>query len=409
MLVGIIFLSIVVAWLMGSLYIKHSKLVMANQELSKLHNTNQQLEELKNKNTELMINNQVLEGKLENLTNMNLQEKFHVIADNVINQSIEKLTNNNKEAFSNALNPFKENIDFVYKKINDSHKDMLTFMVHANNVSQTADKLANALLSNNKCQGDWGEVQLLNILNHLGLQQDIDYYVQHNYNSLDSDERVINLRPDVIINLPDSSCVVIDAKVNLVHYEKYVNSDSQDAQREYLQQFVKSVKKQIDDLSAKEYNKAVNKAALFVMMFVPIEGAYELLLKNEQNIYDYALKKHILLVSPFNLLYCLKMCEYINKSEKRVQSIEKVLSDIDKTYEKALTFIDGFEKLGNGINKLSDMYNTSAKSLYQGRGNLVSKLEHLQTISRSNKKIPDNITKLLDTSTEHNQFIIDDH
>jgi len=321
----------------------------------------------------------------------NLQEKFtkefEILANKILDQKSQKFTTSNKENIEQILNPLKEKIktfeekvqknqenfnekntrlDEVIKRLNDENRKM----------SEEAEKLTKALKGESKTQGNWGELILERVLEKSGLTKGREYEVQQSY----QDESGQRFMPDVVINLPNDKQMVIDSKVSLTAYERYVNTEDEKEQALQLKAHLNSLKTHIKQLSAKNYQDLGYKQSPdFVLMFIPIEPALYLAQNEDQNFYYSAFKDNILLVSPTTLLSTLRTVDMIWSNEKQQQNANEIAQHAGNLYDKFSNLLDELETLGNRI-KSTDKAYTSAMKKLTGNQNLVKDVVKLQKL-----------------------------
>ena len=321
----------------------------------------------------------------------NLQEKFtkefENLANKILDQKSQKFTTSNKENIEQILNPLKEKIKNFEDKVqknqdnfNDKHSRLDEVIKKLNEenrkITEEADKLTKALKGESKTQGNWGELILERVLEKSGLTKGREYEVQQSY----QDENGQRFMPDVVINLPNDKQMVIDSKVSLTAYERYVNADDDKERDVHLKDHIKSLKTHIKQLSAKNYQELGYKQSPdFVLMFIPVEPALYLAQNEDQNFYYSAFKDNILLVSPTTLLSTLRTVDMIWSNEKQQQNANEIAQHAGNLYDKFSNLLDDLETLGNRIKSTETAYSSAMKKL-NGRQSLVKDIEKLQTL-----------------------------
>ncbi|GAC1398415.1 MAG: hypothetical protein NVSMB63_18560 [Sediminibacterium sp.] len=240
-------------------------------------------------------------------------------------------------------------------------------------LSTQANNLTNALRGQVKQQGNWGEMILESILEYADLQKGIHYFVQERTEG----EEGQALQPDIIVRYPDDRCIVIDSKVSLLHYEQYSSAADTDAQQVALNLLSQSVHRHIDSLSGKKYQDAVG-ALDFVMLFVPVEGAYITMMQADVQLWQYAYKKRVLLISPTNLIAAMKLVYDLWKREGINQNAHEIAEKAVKIYEKLASFVEDFEKIGTQLDKAGATFKEAQKKLHTGRGNVISQASQMK-------------------------------
>lgn len=322
--------------------------------------------------------------------------EFEQIAQKLLEEKTERFTAMNQTNMESILKPLNENIHAFKKQVEETYdkeskirfsldERIKELMMQTNKISSEANNLANALKGNHKKQGDWGEMILESILQQSGLVKDREYRVQHNLKT-DNNE---NVRPDIIVDLPNQKSIVIDSKVSLVAYDSYCTAENHEESQLALSQHIKAIRTHVDQLSSKNYNKLVD-GLDFTMLFVPIEPAYLVAIQNDPKLWSDAYQKRILLISPTNLIACLKLIVDLWNRDKQDKSALKIVAQSEKLYDKLVNFVESFEKVGRQLQNAQDSYQTAVNQMKMGRGNLMSQAHQLLQFGVNPKKrLPD--------------------
>lgn len=371
------------------------------QQAAQLAQLNERNQQLHADNSEWKANNTALNDRLatqkEEITELQKTAhlQFEKIAQQIFEDKSGKFTATNKANIEALLKPLGENIDLFKKKVEETYdkeskqrfsleEKVKELVEQTNKVSSEANNLASALKGQSKKQGNWGEVILESILQKSGLVKDREYFLQQTI----KDEAGRNLRPDVLIKLPDNRIIIIDSKVSLVAYDRFSAADHAEQQAIHLAEHLKSVYTHIDELSSKQYDN-LDAALDFTMMFVPIEPAYLVSIQADQDLWAYAYAKRILLVSPTNLIACLKLMADLWKREMQSKNAMEIVKRGELLYEKFVTFVHTLEELGRQINKTQQSYTTAIGQLNTGSGHLIGQALKLKNLGlKSNKEIP---------------------
>ncbi len=352
-------------------------------------------------NSTLIANNRTLNERLTSHKEeiVEIQKTAHLQFEKIANQILEeksgKFTEANKANIEALLKPLGENIDNFKKKVEETYdkesKQRFTLeekvkelIEQANKVSSEANNLASALKGQAKKQGNWGEMILESILQTSGLAKDREYFLQQTI----KDDEGKSLRPDVLVKLPDDRIIIIDSKVSLVAYDRFSSADTSEEQALHLTEHLRSIHGHIDDLYSKKYDNL--EASLdFTMMFLPIEPAYLIAIQADQELWSYAYSKRILLISPTNLIACLKLISDLWKREIQSKNAMEIVSRGEKLYEKFVSFASSLEEVGKHIEKTQHTYSTAMSQLNSGSGNLVGQALKLKNLGlKSSKVIP---------------------
>lgn len=339
-----------------------------------------------------------------------LQETFTAQFKNLANEIFEeksrKFTEQNKNNIFDLLNPLGERITEFEKKIEQAHKDAIEKNAGLFNelknlrdlnaqMSEEAKNLTRALKGDTRAQGSWGELVLESILNSSGLERDREYVVQESFKSPEGR----TLRPDVIVKLPSDKHVIIDSKVSLKAYDNFMNCDSEEERQVFLKAHIQSVRQHLRLLQDKNYAHHFSDNGLdFVIMFIPIEPAYLLTIQNETGIYEEALEKRIMMVSPTLLIPCLKLIKSAWNQEYQSRHVIDIANKAGALYDKFVSFSDDLIALGRHLDTSKKYYEESMKKLSVGSGNLVRKVEDLKRLGAKASKTID--PKLLGRSEE---------
>lgn len=330
------------------------------------------------------------------------QKEFENLANKIFDEKSEKFTLQNKNSLDRIIDPLKERIADFQKKVEDTHNSSLKEnsslrqeLKHLQQMSQRmtdkAEGLTNALKNDNKTQGNWGEMILENILESSGLEKDRNYFTQQSYNTGEGRR----LQPDVMIKLPEDKWVVIDSKVSLNAYERFVNESDETLKTDALKAHMLSIRQHFKGLSGKGYNELADGKNLdFILMFVPIEPAYLIALHGDQSLFNEAFEKGIVMVSPSTLIASLKIIastwkhEYQNRNALDIANRGKLL------LEKFIGFTEDFLKIGEQLTRSDKAYQDALKKLRDGKGSLVTQAQQLEELGvKTSKKIDSNLTQ----------------
>jgi len=361
-------------------------------------------------NSELAIKN----TEYENLHQLNLKREaeielrqeqlrkdFELLATKILDEKSEKFTLQNKENIKNILNPlqekiktFEEKVDLTQKESISMHsalKEQLLGLKDLNvQMTKEATNLTRALKGDSKMQGNWGELVLERVLEKSGLEKDREYFVQQSFTNANG-SRVL---PDVVLHLPDNKKMIIDSKVSLTDYERFVNSDEDDRPK-YLKSHVNSIRKHVDQLSEKNYQDLYDiESPDFVLMFIPIEPAFAVAINEDNSIYNKAFEKNIVIVTPSTLLATLRTIDSMWNNEKQQQNAIEIARQAGALYDKFEGLMSDLIGVGKKIDATKTDYNSAMNKLFEGKGNLINSVEKLKKMgAKAKKALPEAIIK----------------
>lgn len=320
-----------------------------------------------------------------------LKERLEAFNQTVTNNSKENTANKTeiKTTFEEAMKRLHAEQELTIKAMReDQERAVKELREQTERIGNDAASLTQALKGDSKMQGDWGEMILDKTLEDCGLIQGQQYFLQENYKDKDGN----NFRPDAVIVFPNEERAVIDAKVSLTAYQAAIREENATERERYLKEHVSSIKKHVDELSAKNYEKLVPGCIGFVLMFVPYESGYSAALKTDPSILQYAYRKHIIILSPSNLLMALQLTHTMWQNFRMTKNVEEILHQSNELFDKFVTFAETFVKLGVGIERLQQDFSRAKGQLNEGKGNIVRRLEGLKTLGISPKKqIPESL------------------
>lgn len=361
------------------------------------------------------------EADLKNLTERlneqktelnNLQDKFRIEFKNLANEILEEKTNKfteqNKTNLDIILKPLNDKIKEFEKKVEETYdkeaqqrfslKEEVKRLAELNQqISKEANSLTRALKGESKTQGNWGEMILENILEKSGLVKDREFFVQSSFKSEDGNR----LQPDVVIAYPGDRSIVVDSKVSLVAYERYYSSETEEDKETAKREHLISIKSHINGLSSKNYTQIYNLKTLdFVILFMPIETAYLLAMQTDNNLWNYAYEKKILLISPTNLVAALKMIHSMWQQEYQNRNAQEIAKKSGDLYDKFVDFVDDLINIGKQMDQTKKSYEGAMNKLSTGKGNLVKRSQDILELGIKNKKsLP---PSLIDRSERNN-------
>jgi len=402
-------------------YHKGMKLSAYNEELercrmdvieleSKLRLREETIEKLKAEKSELETEKSVAlrELTLVKEGNEKLMEEFEKQSsilesklDEIMRKSVEKeMTKLDRESAKNMesiLSPFKERLEIFRRELQKDQenskrrfteltKEIEILARTGMNISKEAANLAEALKGKKQMQGGWGEMILDSVLEYSGLLAGVHYEKQSSYRDDDGDIK----RPDVIVKLPGERNIVIDSKVPLNSYDAYIRASSDKERDLRASELVKAFRKHIDELSERDYSRYSRGTLQYVFMFVPIEGAFVTAVQSSPSLYEYALRKHIAIVTPSTLTVSLRTIYLYWQSEQSGAMAIKLFEEAGKLYDKIVVFSETFQKIGSQLETVQKSYEKAYRQLAHGSGNILKKSSKLKELgARTTKSLKD--------------------
>ncbi len=334
-----------------------------------------------------------LKSELENVHKKYTTE-FENIANKILDEKSQKFTDQNKTNLDIILNPLKEKIKDFEDKVDKAYKaestERTTLKAEIKNlidlnkqVSEDANNLAKALKGENKTQGNWGELILEKVLERSGLVKDQEYRLQFSTNN-DEGKRI---QPDAVIMLPDNKHIVVDSKVSLVAYEAVVKSDNEDDRLKFVKDHIASVRNHVKMLSEKNYQSSADfNTPDFVLLFIPIESSFSIAVQADQELFNFAWDKKIVIVSPSTLLATLRTIASVWKQERQTKNAIEIAKQSGALYDKFVGFIEDMDKIKKGIDSSSIAYDNAINKLQKGSGNLVKRALDIEKLGAKTTK-----------------------
>ncbi len=385
-----------VATLDAKLAAKSDEVLRLERDLRILHEDQSGLREEKAKaETDLAATTQALKHAKEDAEKQAevLTARFRALSAEMLEQHGTTLKSQNKEQIEGLLKPLREKIVDFERGLTDRHtqaseqnaslKEQLSQLGKLNKAMvDEASNLTRALKGESQTQGAWGEMILETILQKTGLREGIEYDSQES--STDAEGR--RLRPDIVVNLPDGERIVVDSKVSLTAFEKYVNSEDEEERQQALTAHVTSLRAHVGELAKKDYTGAVGSRLDYVIMFVPIEGALAVALNADAELTGKAIERNVAIATPTTLMTMLKTVAAIWGIERQHQNAEEIAKRAGLLYDKFAGFVESLEAVGSRLQQAQAEYETAHTRLYSGTGNLIRQVEKIKELGAKTKK-----------------------
>ena len=333
-----------------------------------------------------------------------LQEKFTKEFENLANKILEekttKFTEQNKENLKNILTPLQDKIQLFEKKVEDTHKESIDYHAALRQqilglremnaqMSKETLNLTKALKGDSKMQGNWGELVLERVLEKSGLEKDREYFVQQSF----VNEEGNRLFPDVVIHLPDGKKMIVDSKVTLTAYERFINEEEENLKTQYLKEHVVAINRHVEQLGNKNYQDLYQiESPDFVLLFVPIESAFAVALNEDTSLYNKAFEKNIVIVTPSTLLATLRTIDSMWTNQKQQENAFEIARQAGALYDKFEGFVTDLIRIGKRMDEAKTEYQGAMNKLVEGKGNLINSVERLKKMgAKAKKALPESI------------------
>jgi DNA recombination protein RmuC len=342
-----------------------------------------------------------------------LQEKFtkdfELVASKILDEKSSKFTLQNKENLDKILKPFQEKIENFEKKVESTQKDNIerstalreqikNLTALNEQMTKEANNLTKALKGDSKMQGNWGELVLERVLEKSGLEKDREYFVQQSFTT-EEGNRVL---PDVVIHLPDNKKMIVDSKVSLRAYERFVNEEDLELRNAHLKQHLADLTRHVQQLSAKNYQDLYEiESPDFVLLFIPIEPAFAIAINSDNQLYNQAFEKNIVIVTPSTLLATLRTIDSMWNNEKQQQNALEIARQAGGLYDKFHGLMTDLTAVGKKMDDAKSGYSAAMNKLVEGNGNLITRVEKLKKMgAKAKKSLPEAIIKRANTDDE---------
>ena len=384
-----------------------------NNEIKDLQNEKNNLIALK---SELSAQNESLQKLLDSQKEeiVKIQEEAKLQFENLANKILEektlKFTEQNQQNLKNILNPLQEKITDFEKKVENTHKESIDYHAALRQqiiglkdlnvqMSKETVNLTKALKGDSKIQGNWGELVLERVLEKSGLEKGREYEIQKSFVT----EEGNRVQPDVVINLPDGKKMIVDSKVSLTAYEKYINEDEEEQKSAFLKEHVNSLKRHVEQLGNKNYQHLYEmESPDFVLLFIPIEPAFAIALNEDTQLYNKAFEKNIVIVTPSTLLATLRTIDSMWTNQKQQDNAIEIARQAGALYDKFEGFVTDLVKIGKKMDEAKSEYEGAMNKLVDGKGNLITSVQKLKIMgAKAKKSLPDVIINRANTSLEN--------
>ncbi len=384
-----------------------------NTEIKELQNDKNQLIGLKSQLSAQNENLQkLLDSQKEEITKMQevAKTEFQNLANKILEEKTLKFTEQNQQNLKNILNPLQEKITDFEKKVENTHKESIDYHAALRQqiiglkdlnvqMSKETVNLTKALKGDSKIQGNWGELVLERVLEKSGLEKGREYEIQKNFLT----EEGNRVQPDVVINLPDGKKMIVDSKVSLTAYEKYINEDDEEQKSAFLKEHVNSLKRHVEQLGNKNYQHLYEmESPDFVLLFIPIEPAFAIALNEDTQLYNKAFEKNIVIVTPSTLLATLRTIDSMWTNQKQQDNAIEIARQAGALYDKFEGFVTDLVKIGKKMDEAKSEYEGAMNKLVDGKGNLITSVQKLKIMgAKAKKSLPEAVINRANASLEN--------
>ncbi|GAV20415.1 DNA recombination protein RmuC [Mariprofundus micogutta] len=323
-----------------------------------------------------------------------MSSEFKLLANEIFEERGKAFSVKNQASLDEVLKPMREQLGEFRKRVDEVHlndsKDRASLKEHLSHLeklnrqmSEDALNLTQALKGDSKAQGNWGEMILERLLESTGLREGHEFIREQSF----ADEEGRRFRPDVVIYMPGDKQVIVDSKVSLTDYEQAISAEDTSTRDIAVKAHLRSLKDHIKALSSKRYDHLPNvNSPDYVLMFVPIEGAYLMAIEADQSIFESAFEQRVAVVTPSTLYATLKLIEQLWRSERQSENVVHLIDRASKLHDKMVDFISAFEDVGQRLDQAQDAYAKAHNRIKSGRGNVLSQIATLGTLAGKTKK-----------------------
>lgn len=355
---------------------------------------------------------QLLDSQKEEILKIQEEAKlqFENLANKILEEKTIKFTEQNQQNLKNILNPLQEKITDFEKKVENTHKESIDYHAALRQqilglkemnlqMSKETLNLTKALKGDSKIQGNWGELVLERVLEKSGLEKGREYEIQKSFTT----EEGNRVQPDVIINLPDGKKMIVDSKVSLTAYEKYINEEDDEQKSNFLKEHVNSLKRHVEQLGSKNYQHLYQmESPDFVLLFIPIEPAFAIALNEDTQLYNKAFERNIVIVTPSTLLATLRTIDSMWTNQKQQENAYEIARQAGALYDKFDGFVNDLVKIGKKMDEAKTEYEGAMNKLVDGKGNLITSVQKLKIMgAKAKKSLPDAIINRANAGLEN--------
>lgn len=339
-----------------------------------------------------------------------LQAEFERLANRIFEEKQTRFSKESRESIDSSLKPLREQVEGFRRRVEEVHSADIAdrnrlkgqieeLQKQASQIGTDAVSLANALKGDSKMQGNWGEVVLERLLEQSGLVKGSEYQTQESFKDAAGNRAI----PDVLVRLPEERVMVIDSKVSLTHYQAYINEEDAGKKKELLNLHINSIRNHYKSLDKKGYQHLQGIESVdFVFMFIPVEPAFLLALKESPQLFDDAFSKGVVMVSHTTLMPMLKTVESLWRTEKQSRNAQEIARQAGNLHDSFARMLEALDKVGEQLDKAQDAYKLTRDRLADGKGNLVGRVSKLEALgAKVKKEMPASVKHLIEDESEH--------
>jgi DNA recombination protein RmuC len=338
------------------------------------------------------------------------KDQFNTLAQNILDEKSKHMQQQSESQIKLLLNPLQENLSEFEKRINAAYhsetlernslkEELKRLNENSARLSDDASNLTQALRSDNKAQGNWGELVLERILERSGLTEGVEYITQHSTSNIEEN----TIRPDVVVNLPGDKHLIVDSKVSLVAYSSWVSAADDTERESAVKLHISSLRSHVKMLSEKNYPSGKNlNSPDFVILFTPIEAAFALAIQSDSELYNDAWEMNIIIVSPTTLLATLRTVSNIWMQERRINNVQAIAEEGGKLYDKIVGFMTDMKEIGSRLKSAGEAYDAAINKLETGRGNIIARTQKMKRLgAKASKSLDKNRVEIAESEDEN--------
>lgn len=333
--------------------------------------------------------------------------QFENLSNKTLSANLTELRENSRREIDAILAPLRERLAEFTKVVSENHvsetasrqslSEQIDRLIRLNNtIGEETRSLTSALKGDSKVQGDWGEMILETLLESAGMKKDVTFFVQPARDEAGmalKDDEGNRQRPDVLVKLPDEHLMIIDSKVSLTAYVRLCEAQSPEEEKAAVREHIRSVRKHVDELGAKQYQRHWKKAVDHTLMFVPNEGAYFAAIRHDPELWRYAYDKKVVIVSPTHVFSVMQIISQLWRQESQNRNAESIAELGGKLYDRFVRFNESMMKIRAKLNETGKAFDDAYSQFGESTQSLTRTAERLRDLgAKTSKRLPSETT-----------------